>query len=155
MRHRLFIHLIWTTRFRAPQIDDRVAAYLATNLPIIARQERARVLELGIVRTHLHMLVRMHPTTDLPRMTQRMKGGTAMALNRIYPRLELFWAKGYDVETINSRILATVQAYVRNQHHHHPNDAIRGWPPDSAAHQPNGINRAPHAITSSDPNALP
>jgi REP element-mobilizing transposase RayT len=35
------------------------------------------VLSLGIVRTHVHLLVRLHPTTSIPRPVQRLKGGSA------------------------------------------------------------------------------
>lgn len=69
--------IVWTTRDRHATIDRHRATYLWEHLPIIARQERARILELGIVTTHLHLLVRLHPSTVIPRLLQRMKGGTA------------------------------------------------------------------------------
>ena len=82
MHHQLLVHIVWTTRDREPTIDRPRAAYLWEHLPIIVRQERARLLELGIVATHLHLLVRLHPSTVIPRLLQRMKGGTATLINR-------------------------------------------------------------------------
>jgi len=130
MRHRLFIHVVWTTRYRQATLCLESAEYLAEHLPIIARQERARVIETGIVSTHLHLLMRVHPTTEVPRLPQRMKGGTAVMLNRIRggSRPPIRWAKGYNVESISSRALDVVARYVRDQHHHHPGDAIPDWP---------------------------
>ena len=66
MHHQLLAHIVWTTRDREASITRERAAYLWERLPIIARQERARILEMGVVATHLHLLVRLHPTTQLP-----------------------------------------------------------------------------------------
>jgi REP element-mobilizing transposase RayT len=60
MRHRLYYHLVLTTRGRAPMIDAMIARYLSDTLPAIALAERTRALELGIVATHVHMVVRSH-----------------------------------------------------------------------------------------------
>lgn len=132
MRHRLFMHVVWTTRDRAPLIDLRMASDLADHLPRIASQERAEVLEVGIVATHLHLLLRLHPTTTIPRLLQRMKGGTAASTNRgrSHPASGLRWSRGYNIQSVSLQALGVVSAYVRNQHHHHPAEAIPGWPPE-------------------------
>ncbi len=131
MRHRIFLHLVWTTNRRNPTIDATAAEYLAEVLPIVARQERARILELGIVSTHVHLLLRLHPTTVIPRLVQRMKGGTSAG--RISSArgiaIRVRWARGYNAESVSTRALEVVGHYVRHQHHHHPVEAIAGWPP--------------------------
>ncbi len=129
MYHQLLVHIVWTTRDRRPTIDQPRAAYLWEHLPIIARQERARLLELGIVATHLHLLVRLHPSTVIPRLLQRMKGGTATVINRHVASLEpsLRWAKGYSVISVSPRQRGMAAAYVRHQPTHHPSEAIPGW----------------------------
>ncbi len=129
MYHRLLVHIVWTTRDRAATIDRHRAAFLWENLPIIARQERARILELGIVATHLHLLVRLHPSTVIPRLLQRMKGGTATLINKqvVAQGPALRWAKGYSVISVSPRQLDIAAAYVRHQPTHHPHEAIPGW----------------------------
>jgi len=131
MHHRLHVHLVWTTRDRAPSLDVVRAVYLSEHLPIIARQERARVLALGIVATHVHLLMRLHPTTDIPRLLQRMKGGTAYGINAATPAAgrALKWAKGYSITSVSPGGLDRVLAYVRMQHLRHPTEVIAGWPP--------------------------
>jgi putative transposase len=129
MHHNLHLHVVWTTRGRVPDINLARAAYLAEHLPIIVRQERGRVIELGIVSTHLHMLLRFHPTTVLPRLMQRMKGSTAHGINRgsAARAVDLRWAKGYSASTISPRDIDRVADYVRSQPLHHPAEAIPGW----------------------------
>ncbi len=118
MRHRLYVHVTWTTRDRDPTIDADSAALLRRLLPAIARQERAHLLELGIVRTHVHLLLRVEPTTPIPRLVQRLKGGSSVIVNRergSTVRQPLRWAKGYNIDSVSRQAVEKVRAYVRNQ----------------------------------------
>ena len=127
MRHRLFAHIIWTTRERRALIDDKVAAFLLSFLPAVAQQERCTVLELGIVRTHIHMIVRLHPSTNIPKLLQRLKGGSSVIANREGHATRdnpLRWARGYTLESVGLRALGSARNYVRNQHLRHPEEAI-------------------------------
>ncbi len=133
MRHRLFYHIAWTTRDRWPLIDAKAATFLVRYLPSIARQERARIIELGIVSTHVHVLVRNHPTTAVPRLIQRFKGGSATIANKeghVDHGRGLRWAKGYNIQTVCPKALVAVADYVRNQPERHPEQRIEGWPPN-------------------------
>jgi putative transposase len=130
MRARLYYHLTWTTRLRAATIDPSIALFLGRYLPAIARQERALLLELGIVRTHVHVLFEANPSTQLPRFVQRLKGGSsALARKEGHaPQNGSFgWTKGYRIETVSPRAVPAVRAYVREQAKHHPREAIPGW----------------------------
>jgi putative transposase len=122
---------VWTTRYREPSIDGRVAPFLDAFLPPVAQQERASILELGIVSDHVHLLVLLHPTTSLPRLVQRLKGGSAVLANREghAPRgCPLHRAKGYNVETVSPKRVSRVREYIRNQPRHHPEPAIGDAP---------------------------
>jgi putative transposase len=130
MRARLYYHLTWTTRLRAATIDASIARFLGRYLPAVARQERARLLELGIVRTHVHVLFEANPSTLLPRLVQRLKGGSsALARKEGHAQRNgsFGWTKGYSIETVSARSLPTVRAYVRDQAARHPREAIPGW----------------------------
>jgi REP element-mobilizing transposase RayT len=132
MRHHVFVHLVWTTRWRAPTIDARVAAFLDAFVRRVAIEERATVLEVGMVRTHVHLLVRLTPQTALSRLVQRLKGGSArLAVEEGHsPRTRaLRWEKGYSVHSVSPRVIAIVGEYIRHQPFHHPDEAIDGWPP--------------------------
>ena len=156
MRDRLFVHIAWTTRERRPLIDADGANYLIRHLPIIARQERGRIVVMGIVTTHVHLVVRLHPAACIPRMMQRMKGGSAFGANaQGLNRSVLRWAKGYGIASVSERALDRVADYVRQQHVRHPSEAIPGWHvahPEIAAKQSTcpfrNISRAVASATS-------
>ena len=132
MFQKLYVHLTWTTRDRAPLIDLTLARFLMRFLRSIGTQERARVLEIGMVADHVHLLVRLHPTTAIPRLLQRMKGGSAVLATtptKGHPGLK--WAKGYSIHSVNPKQLGPVREYLRAQPRHHPHLAINGWSGDT------------------------
>jgi len=123
---RLYGLLTWTTLRRLPLIHARVAAFLQRVLPEIAHRHAARVVELGVVRNHVHLIVELSPRPDIPRLVQGLKGASARIANRdgYMPRARLQWASGYDFRSIGIQDLARAIAYVRGQNRHHPELAI-------------------------------
>jgi len=99
------------------------------------------VLEVGIVTTHLHVLARTDPQTNLSRLVQRFKGGSAHQAN--VERLGqgangLRWAKGYTLETVSPRVLDAMRRYLRTQPERHPLDMIPGWAGDTPEYEQTG-----------------
>src|SRR6185503_862578 len=139
--HRLYCHIVWTTRDRAPLIDAGLARFLVTFLRGVARQERAHLLELGMVRTHVHVLTRVHPTTDLSRLLQRLEGGSAAVAGKERHSSEgnhLRWAKGYSIRSVSPRHLTAVREYLQQQPLRHPGEVISGWPGDQPEYEVTG-----------------
>jgi REP element-mobilizing transposase RayT len=95
----------------------------------MAQEQRAEVLEMGMVATHIHLLVRAHPLCDLPKLVGRMKGATSRIAKRdeIAP---LAWADGYDLETVSPADEVKIRHYLRAQPFRHPTDSIEGWEGD-------------------------
>ena len=138
MNHRLYCHVVWTTRNRDPIIDAGLARFLCRFLRSVARQERARVLEIGMVATHVHLLVRIHPTTNLSRLLQRLKGGSAAIAGkerRSTSGQVLRWAKGYSIHSVSARAVEAVRDYLLGQPTHHPGEAIPDWSGDTPEYE--------------------
>ena len=129
MRDRLYVHIVWTTRGREPTIDAAVARFLSRFLSVVARQERAGLHAMGMVRTHVHLLLQLHPTTNISRLLQRLKGGSSVLANREghAAARPLRWARGYNIESVSPRALEAAREYVLRQPAHHPREAILGW----------------------------
>ena len=131
---RIFAHLSWTTFARLPLIDARVAAFLEKFLDAECQRQGARMVAVGIVHDHVHLLIELPATFDVPRLVQGLKGASARIANRdgIAGHESLRWAQGYDLRSVGPRQLAAVEAYVRNQAVHHagppPRDALQGAP---------------------------
>jgi putative transposase len=132
MRHRVYIHLVWTTRARVRLIDASLARFLCRFLRAMARKEKAYILEIGMVQTHVHLLARVHPTSPISYLVKRLKGASsAVAAQENLGNLgRLYWAKGYSVHSVSVQAMDAVRAYLRHQPSHHPEEAIVGWEGD-------------------------
>jgi len=127
---RLYALLTWTTLRRLPLIHPAAASFLRRVLPEIARRHRTRVIEIGIVRNHLHLVLELPPHADIPRLVQGLKGASARIANRdgLMPRAPLRWANGYDLRSLSVRDLGRAITYVRTQSARHPTLALEGLP---------------------------
>jgi len=123
---RLYGLLTWTTLRRLPLIHPQLAAFLRRALPEIARRHGCRIVEIGIVSNHIHLILELSPRPDIPRLVQGLKGASARIANRdgYMPRARLQWATGYDFRSLGVRDLYRAIEYVRNQSQHHPEVAI-------------------------------
>ena len=133
MLTRLYVHLVWTTREREPVLDANLARFLCRFLRAMARKQRAEILAIGMVRTHIHLLLQLHPTTSVSQLVKRLKGASsAVAKTDGYSASgrRLYWAKGYSAHSVGTRQLAAVEAYLRRQSIHHSAEAILGWEGD-------------------------
>jgi REP element-mobilizing transposase RayT len=136
MLHQLYYHIVWTTRDRRPLINRQIAIFLDRILRSLAHQERAYVLELGMVSTHVHLLIRAHPMTAIPRLMQRLKGASSAIAGKellLPTEHQLRWAQGYTIQSVSRDAVDTVREYVRNQAMRHPHEVIAGWEPKLAA----------------------
>jgi len=127
---RLYAHLTWTTLQRQPLVNSGAAAFLRRFLPREAQRHDARVLEVGIVADHVHLVLQLPPILNVPRLVQGLKGASARLANRdgLMPRAPLRWAEGYDLRSVGVRQLSTVITYVGNQAIRHPTLVVNERP---------------------------
>lgn len=136
MYHRLYLHIVWTTRGRERLIDAPTARFLCKVLRAMARKERSYLLEIGIVQTHVHLLARIRPTENVSALVKRLKGASSAIAGKAGVScggLKLYWAKGYSVQSVSPQALDGVRRYIRSQPQHHPDEAIAGWAGDVAS----------------------
>jgi REP element-mobilizing transposase RayT len=102
MPFRFYAHLSWTTWARLPLIDEQVAHFLGPFLLAEAKRHGARVVEIGVVSDHVHLLLEFPPVYDAPRLVQGLKGASARLANRDghASRGGLRWEKGYDFRSV-------------------------------------------------------
>ncbi len=79
---RIYAHLSWTCWARLPLIDQPVADFLAPFLLAEVKRHDARVIEIGIVPNHVHLLLELPAAFDVPRLVQGLKGASARLANR-------------------------------------------------------------------------
>jgi len=106
-------------------IDGVTRDFLGDFLRRTAVRERAEVVAIAILQTHVHVLVRSGPKVDLSRMVQMMKGGSSYAGSRLPGnRLGLRWAREYSATTVSPKSLPRAMQYLAAQDHHHPGEGV-------------------------------
>ena len=123
--HQLFFHLTWSTFDRRPMIDPPTRAFLDEFLRRSAIKERVEVIELVILATHVHIVIRTTPRIDLSRLVQMMKGGSSYAGSRVPGnKLGLRWTREYSATTVSPRLLPEAVRYLQKQNARHPMERI-------------------------------
>ena len=114
---RIYAHLSWTTWARLPLVDESVAVFLLRFLLAEAKRHGARVIEIGVVPNHVHLLLQLPPAYDVPRLVQGLKGASARLANRdgFSQNKSLRWETGYDLRSVGIKQLPQVANYVRLQ----------------------------------------
>jgi putative transposase len=116
----LVVHLIWSTRHRAPWLEPRFDAWLATLLERKARALDCRLLAAGNADDHVHALVCHPPRISVAQIAHRLKGASSRALHLMLPETQgLVWQIGYWAESVTPVALEPLVAYVRGQRAHH------------------------------------
>jgi REP element-mobilizing transposase RayT len=120
-----YLHIHWNTVDRAPMIGPPERDVLRRFLPAEAQRHGAEVVACGMVNDHVHLLLRVPVTWDLPRIMQGLKGGSARVLNQNPDRSgRLKWAPGYNAKSVSPGVVPTVINYIKNQPKHHPERRI-------------------------------
>ena len=123
--YQLFIHLAWTTHERRPMINAATRDFLEEFFKKTASRQEVEIVDLAILKTHVHMVVKTPPRVDLPRLVQFFKGGSSYRASRAPGNvLGLRWAPEYSATSVGPRQLDTVKQYLRDQPRHHPTEAI-------------------------------
>jgi REP element-mobilizing transposase RayT len=106
-------------------INQATSAFLEEFFKKTASRQDVQIVDLAILKTHVHMVVRTPPRIDLPRLVQFFKGGSSYAASR-HPGnvLGLRWAPEYSATTVGPHQLQTVRQYLAKQADHHPGEGI-------------------------------
>ena len=132
---RLYVHLVWGTKYRLPVIDASREALIGGMCRDKASKQSCEVLAFGAVQDHVHRLVSLHTTASVAKLVRAMKSATTLEIERIDPRDPPFaWQSGYAGLSVDPREAAVVRAYIERQKAHHAEGNTLGdWEPSLAA----------------------
>jgi REP element-mobilizing transposase RayT len=122
---RYYYHVTLQPYKRLPLLYDEVEAYLRGALPRLAYKDEFNLLEVGVVPTHIHLLLTKAPWANLLKIIQRIQSETSEQILIRFPELgqsfgiERFWADGFHYTKHTAKSLETVRQYVRDQKKHH------------------------------------
>lgn len=124
--HGILIHIIFSTKNRAPLISDRWQDDLFAYMGATAREHNAIVLCSGGIEDHVHLLAKLHPSYALADTVQLIKANSSRWINqerKINSRFE--WQRGYGAFSVSQSQAEKVKRYIQTQREHHGGQSFR------------------------------
>jgi putative transposase len=116
----LLYHIVFSTKKREPVIMTPIRAELYKYIGGIIRGEGGKVLEIGGMPDHVHLVVKFKAEPSVATMVKILKSKSSKWLNDRPKRPGRFeWQRGYAAFTVSVSQLESVRTYVRNQEQHH------------------------------------
>ena len=116
---RLFVHLVWGTKFREPRlvlaIAPRIHGYLAQR----CRELHCVPLAVGGVSDHVHVLLALSPEIAVAQIARELKAPTTRFIHRVLGLTDFAWQQGYGAFTLRDIEIEVVRRYVDQQPRHH------------------------------------
>jgi REP element-mobilizing transposase RayT len=114
------VHFVWGTAGREPLIRHSWRDALHGYVGGVLRNKRAKMLAVGGVGDHIHVLASLPATVSLADIANAMKANSSRWIHENAPQCKGFnWQKGYGAFTVSKSAEGRVKAYIENQEEHH------------------------------------
>ena len=117
---KLYYHLTWATKRRAPYIQPEIEAQLYAHIVSKAAEIGVHVYAINGWYDHVHLVVAIPPKHAVAYVVKCLKGASSRYVNHTWVLDYNFeWQRGYYAASIGARQLAWVEDYVARQKGHH------------------------------------
>jgi len=115
----LLFHCVFSTKERrksiAPELESRLWAYIGG----LAREHGFKVLTVGGMEDHIHILLSLPSTTPIAKAMREIKSGTSHWMRECCALTEFEWQEGYGAFSIGWTQLESTRTYIDRQKEHH------------------------------------
>jgi putative transposase len=117
---KIWVHLIWSTKNRAPVLDKEMRPKLFSH---IRDNARAKGIYLDFINgyvDHVHTLISLGADQSIAKVAQLLKGESSHWANQeqlLTKKLE--WQDEYIAISVSESMVDTVRDYIKNQEEHH------------------------------------
>ena len=116
----LHCHLVFSTKHRAPMIDDDLQSRLFEYIGGTARGLNSVLLDAGGIADHVHLLVSLNKEIALSDYMREIKAESSKWIHETFPeRSEFAWQAGYGAFAVSYSQIDRVKEYIANQPEHH------------------------------------
>jgi putative transposase len=116
---RLRYHIVTGTYQREPLITPSVEAVLYPALRVKAEDADGRVLQVGGIADHVHLVAALRPTRALSDFVRAVKTGSCAAVRESFGAESFRWQRGYAAFTVAPHDMRRVLDYVADQKKRH------------------------------------
>lgn len=115
-----YIHIVFSTKYRAPLLQPPYEQELHAYLGGICNELECPVLIVGGYTDHIHILCMLSKKIALMTLVQKVKANSSKWIKTKDASLNnFFWQDGYGAFSVNPSAVDVVINYIKNQHQHH------------------------------------
>jgi putative transposase len=123
--HRLYVHLIWPTKYRKPILGQKLTPIVETKISEVCETKGYKLIDARAIVDHVHVLLGFKPTHRVSDIVRDLKANTSKAAFETFSQLrdvinmDVLWAEGYRAESVSPGHLNNVKQYIESQAKHH------------------------------------
>lgn len=115
-----YFHIIWSTKQRIPLINPEIQPRLYQYLGAITKNHSGKLLEIGGMPAHVHLLVELSMLDKFSHLIRDLKASSSLWVHKNFPVINNFaWQEGYGSFSVSYSALQDVQKYIQHQEQHH------------------------------------
>jgi putative transposase len=123
---QLLLHIVFSTKGRAPWISVDVAERLYPYIGGIIKAENGVLYDIGGVQDHVHLYLRWRPDAPVSDLMRTVKARSSKWVHDTFPAISDFaWQEGYSVFTVSKSQEEAVKKYIASQHEHHKKEDFK------------------------------
>ena len=116
---KLHYHIVFSTRYRKPWIENDWDSRLHGFLNGCLRHAGCHPLEIGGYVEHVHILTGLRATHRISDVVCDIKSGSSRWIHESIGLKEFAWQEGYGAFTASAREVNDLRQYIRQQEEHH------------------------------------
>jgi REP element-mobilizing transposase RayT len=116
----LCTHLIFSTKYRQPLIDDIIEPSLHAYLGAVCKEMDCMPVKVGGYTDHVHILCILSKKIALMDLLEEVKKRSSKWIKTQGDAYhQFYWQSGYGAFSVNPTEMDVVIKYISNQHEHH------------------------------------
>jgi REP element-mobilizing transposase RayT len=121
----IWVHLVWSTWNRAPLITPDIEKSLHRNLVAQAQHQGCKILAIGGVEDHVHLLISLPSTLSIAQLVKQLKGVSSNFVNHELTRNTSFkWQGSYGAFSVSRWDVKKIIHYIQKQKEHHSSQTL-------------------------------
>ena len=117
---KVWIHLTWATKYRAPVLIKEKRGIIFKKISTISQEKGYNLKIINGTEDHVHCLVRMKSSQCISRLTNDLKGISSRWINDNNILSDHFdWQNGYAAFSVCPRNVKRIIKYIKDQESHH------------------------------------
>ena len=117
---KIWIHLVFSTKYRAPLITNQLKHDLLTHIRDNAKKKDIYIDTMNACSDHMHILLSLGNDQSIAKVAQLIKGESAHWVNENHLLdYKFIWQEEYYAASVSDSKKNVVRNYIKNQEEHH------------------------------------